>query len=304
MKPNLPVRVIASKRVQQVFATGTQDNLAYRGSDTAQRGQHRGVIIRMSAQRLTRNVSERTGNLRSRPRLVTTQLQLEDTPPSDERSVTDKEEEISLHRSRDVGSSGTNMGDSRGREKPRDSGTDTQHQDSRRIPQVRLSKREQQLASQKSSLVAAGAGAVVVTQAPLQTKSVVDTALHSNFLSPTGNLLQYATTLANADKQSQLLFKLKLYQNPSAAALLITRDFIANAAAVLASEIGLAEIRELLMSASLSKSVAQHTLSSSERSRRILLPLQMLMATAPRRPVQRSVAVARLDLLARSLSFV
>lgn len=304
MKPNLPMRVLASKRIEMVFALGTQDNLVHHGSDAARRGQHLGAIIRTVAQRIPRNLPDRSGNLRPRPRPIPVQLQLEDTPLADERSVTDKEEEISIHRNRDIGSSGTSTGDSREREKPRNAAQNTQLQDGRRIPQVRLSKRVQQPAPQKPSLVEASAGTFTVAKMALQACPVANTGIHLDSLSTAENLLQYANAIATAHHQCQVLSKSKLRENPSVVALLTTRDFITKTAIVPAGEIGLVKIRELLILASLQKSNAQHPISPSEKSRRLLLPLQMLMAISPRKSAQHSVAIVRLDLLARTLSLV
>jgi hypothetical protein len=300
MKSKPLMRVTAPKRVEQVFASRTQDNLAHNVSGAAQRGQHLGAMIRTVAQRANRNGTERPLNLKSRT--VQVQQQLDDTPLSDERSATDKEEEISLHRSRDIGSSGTEMGDSRGREKAQDSSVDVHHKDNRGLPHVRLSKRVQQFVLAKPNLPTLNVEVIGGTQTNLQATSAVDTKQRFNFSSPIDNLSQYASAVVAAHEQSQALSQSQLQHNPSATALLITREFIASASAVTAGEVRLAEVSELLMSALPSKSAAQRELSSSERSRRVLLPLQMLMATLPRNHLQHSAALARLDSLARTLS--
>ena len=302
MKPNLPVRVVAPKRVEQVFASGTQDSLAHHGSNAARHGQHLGAIFRTAAQRIARNVNVRSANLRPRPRPAPVQLQLEDTPLCDERSVADKEEAISLHRSRDVASSGTNTGDSREREEPRNLCPGTKFQDGRHIPQVLLSKRTQQLAQQRPSSLGMMGGAYAVAKTALQTWPFENNEIHLDCTSYTDNLLQYATELATANSQCQVPSKSKPRQNPSIAGLITTRDFLDKTANVPTGEIGLVKIRELLISASLEKNHLQHVMSPSDKSRRLLLPLQMLVAISPRRSAQHSVAIARLDLLARTLS--
>jgi hypothetical protein len=88
--------------------------------------------------------------------------------------------------------------------------------------------------------------------------------------------------------------------NPTVLAMQSLRNFIADPAIIPAGAVGLEQIKSLLMSTTSSKQSAQAT--PSERNRRVLLPLQLLIATLPRGLLQQGMALAKLDLLASTLS--
>lgn len=83
--------------------------------------------------------------------------------------------------------------------------------------------------------------------------------------------------------------------NPTVLAMRTLRNFIADSVKIPAGAVGLKQVKSLLMSTTLPKEVSQTTLS--ERNRRVLLPLQLLIATLPREQIQKGMALAKLDSL-------
>lgn len=87
---------------------------------------------------------------------------------------------------------------------------------------------------------------------------------------------------------------------PTVLAMQNLRNFIADPVKIPAGAVGLEQVKSLLVSTMSPKQLSQTT--PKERSRRVLLPLQLLIATLPRGPLQQGMALAKLDLLASTLS--
>jgi hypothetical protein len=176
------------------------------------------------------------------------------------------------------------------------------NQHDQRLPKVRISGRTTQ--PKRTSVAAQGLSTYCQTSPNLNSQiknTIVATKVSTLSQLDSDKLILLAQALAVAcQKNTSPDVQGSNGNTPTVLAMQSLRNFIADPVRIPAGAVGLEQVKSLLVLTMSPKQLSQTT--PKERSRRVLLPLQLLIATLPRGPLQQGMALAKLDLLASTLS--